>query len=491
MTTASTVKPISIDALFLTSWNPTLGAATTVTYSFMKAVPFEGSAKDNKGFMPMNAAQENAVREALAQWSSVANITFKEVPNGGAEFEQLRFGTNDQGNESAGYSGLPSYGRPSTRVDVYINNKPAYNSTFPNGGYGNTVFLHEIGHAIGLKHPGNYNGSDGVGEPPFLPKAVDNADYTIMAYPDGASEAINGKHPSSPMLYDIPALQYIYGANITWRTGDDVYRFTDDIAPLSIWDAGGVNTFDFSATTKGAIINLNAESFSESAPGLNNISIAQGVKVVNAIGGAAADTLIANAMGNTLNGGAGNDTLKGGAGIDTAVYTGPRSAYTLNLTSGANPGRTVQDQRTAASDGTDTLTSVERLQFADTKVAIDLDGHAGQAAKLLGAVFGASFVSNKQFVSIALSLLDQGVTYEQLATAAVSVTGKTSHVDVASLLWTNLFGAPPTPTQIAPIAAVLDNGMTIGALTVLVADTEFNASLINLVGLSQTGIEFN
>ena len=123
-------------------------------------------------------------------------------------------------------------------------------------------------------------------------------------------------------------------------------------------------------------------------------------------------------------------------------------------------------------------------------MAIDLNGHAGQAAKLLGAVFGVSAVTNKQYVGIALSLLDGGMSYEQLATAAIGVTGKTSNSDAATLLWTNLFGLAPTPNQIAPVVAILDQGMSVGTFTVLVAESSFNADHINLVGLSQAGIEF-
>jgi hypothetical protein len=198
-------------------------------------------------------------------------------------------------------------------------------------------------------------------------------------------------------------------------------------------------------------------------------------------------TFNGTAADESFTGGTGNDTIDGGAGIDTAIYSGPRSSYIFTL--GAST--TVQDKRTTAqSDGTDSLKNIEVLEFSDFSVATDLDGYAGQAVKLLGAVFGAASVSNKQFVGIALSLLDGGMSYEQLASAALRVTGKTSNFDVASLLWTNLFGAAPTVAQVAPIVAILNSGMSQGALTVLVADSSFNAENINLVGLMKTGVEF-
>ena len=74
---------------------------------------------------------------------------------------------------------------------------------------------------------------------------------------------------------------------------------------------------------------------------------------------------------------------------------------------------------------------------------------------------------------------------------AVGAAGKTSHTDVVNLLWTNLVGSAPSPSQAAPIVALLDGGMTVGALTVLAADLDLNTTNIGLVGLVQTGIEYS
>lgn len=226
------------------------------------------------------------------------------------------------------------------------------------------------------------------------------------------------------------------------------------------------------------------------------------VNVVNLIpavvlmGTTGADALAGNAGNDKLSGGngadslvglGGNDTLDGGDGLDTAVYSGPRSAYAIKLGTGA----TVQDKRiTGTTDGTDSLQNIERLKFADVNVATDLDGHAGQAAKLLGAVFGATSVANKQLVGIAISLLDAGMGYEELATAALTVIGKSSPADTASLLWTNIFGVAPSVEQIAPLVDILNGGMSVGTLTVIVAETAFIAEKIDLIGLTQAGIEF-
>lgn len=187
---------------------------------------------------------------------------------------------------------------------------------------------------------------------------------------------------------------------------------------------------------------------------------------------------------DTLFGGAGDDMLIGGEGTDTAVYGGVRSAYTV-VKKGVYTATA-----TSAIDGSDTLILVERFKFDDLVLTFDVVGHAGQAAKVLGVVLGRTFAMDKQLIGIGVSLLDGGLTYEQLAIAAVNLVGKSGHADAVTLLWTNLFGSAPTVDQAAPIVALLDGGVSVGALSVLAADSGFNALNINLVGLAQGGIEY-
>ncbi|MBK6296461.1 MAG: pre-peptidase C-terminal domain-containing protein [Rhodoferax sp.] len=168
-------------------------------------------------------------------------------------------------------------------------------------------------------------------------------------------------------------------------------------------------------------------------------------------------TVLGTSGNDTLSGGAGNDNINGAGGIDAALYSGARANYTFTKT---GSGFIVTD-KTGAS-GTDTLVNVERLAFSDSKVAFDLDGHAGQVAKLLGVVFGNAAVANRQYVGIGLSLLDGGMSYEQLAGLAMSAAGASSHFDVVSLLWTNLFGSAPTSGQAAPVVVLLDGGWVSG-----------------------------
>ena len=203
---------------------------------------------------------------------------------------------------------------------------------------------------------------------------------------------------------------------------------------------------------------------------------------------AAAWTQVGTSANDTIQGTTGNDRIDGGSGIDTVVLAGNRTIFALSHN--ADNSFTIRDESGTA--GTDTLINVERLQFSDSKIALDLDGNAGTTAKILGAVFGAASVSNKQYVGIGLSCLDAGWTYENLMAVALDAAGAKTHAAVVNLLWANLVGSAPTAEQAAPYVAVLDNGTySPGFLGVICAELDLNKTHINLVGLAQTGIEYS
>jgi hypothetical protein len=140
--------------------------------------------------------------------------------------------------------------------------------------------------------------------------------------------------------------------------------------------------------------------------------------------------------------------------------------------------------------GGDFLSGVERIRFDNKKLAIDLDGNAGIAAKILGAVFGKSAVSNKEYVGIGLDLLDKGMSYDTLAGLALNAAKATTNDQIVTTLWTNVVGLVPSTADKAPFIKMLEDGMAPGALAQMAADTSFNTTNINLVGLAQTGIEY-
>lgn len=207
------------------------------------------------------------------------------------------------------------------------------------------------------------------------------------------------------------------------------------------------------------------------------------------------DTLTGGAGNDTLTGGAGNDTINGGAGVDIAAYSATKASCTITKTS---TGFTLS----AGTEGSDTLTNIERLNFADKKVALDINssagvtdfnGNAGITAKILGAVFGAASVSNTVYVGIGLSYLDGGMNYQDLMQLAIDANlgAGASHVAVVNLLYTNVVGTAPSAGDRDYFVGLLDSGAyTVASLGVMAADHSLNTDHINLVGLAQTGIEF-
>jgi len=402
----------AIDALVSSSWAAKAGQAVTLTYSFMTSVPGDASSTDANGFRAMNEVQKDGVRAALATWAAVANITFQEVGSDG----NLQMGTNDQGDASSGYAYLPD-GVSATYL--FTNKLDNYNFSFAPGDYGIAVLIHEIGHTLGFKHPGNYDATGGDIEGPFLPAELDNIDFSQMSYHVGAGFKLNGNYGITPMLYDIQAMQYLYGANMAYHTGADTYAFSKDAPLQCIWDAGGSDTFDFSACTDATVIDLRAGGFSSTSPGYNNVSIAYNVAIERAVAGSGGSVIYANDAGNVIAGGAGNDTvyegagsdqINGNGGTDTVVFGKALSSYDL---SGSLAVLNVN------GDGSDTLAGIARLQFSDTVIQLSnytalISGTAGNDA--LVATAGNQLIAGGAGV-------DTLILSGKLASYALSATG--------------------------------------------------------------------
>lgn len=199
----------------------------------------------------------------------------------------------------------------------------------------------------------------------------------------------------------------------------------------------------------------------------------------------------------TVNGDAGNNTISptlglarhvdGGAGIDTVVIPATL-AQTLIQTHG-NGNTTVHRLTDGAMLD---LTQVERLTFSDTQLALDItgNGHAGQAARLLGALGGPDLLANKALVGEAIRALDSGASAQALAGIALQALGANTANQVAQLLFTNLMGRAGTAQDLQPLADLLAQGTTPGELAVMAGNLDLNATRIDLVGLAGKGIEF-
>jgi serralysin len=239
--------------------------------------------------------------------------------------------------------------------DVWLDYALAGEGFFGRGGY--VVMLHELGHALGLKHP--------FEEGATLPADYDNVRYTIMSYTPHADSRFRVVEqgdggpqiktyfasPITPMVFDIAAIQQRYGADPTTGAGDNVYTPDMDDAPalFAYYDAGGIDELNLSLLTRGSIVDLNPGAYSSlsywsaadqaaywtalhpslagqiasafSEPGTftwsNNLGLAYTTVIENFRGGAAGETVTGNAVANTLRGNGGSDRIFGALGDDS------------------------------------------------------------------------------------------------------------------------------------------------------------------------------
>jgi len=340
-------------------------------------------------FAPFSAAQQAATREAIQSWDDLISVSFQESHINAAD---IAFGNLASAPTTQAYAYLPVSpltGNPiiapqiqDLAGDVWISLSQASNLQLDEGLYGIHTLVHEIGHSLGLSHPGAYNAAPGVSITYGANAEYyqDTRVYSVMSYFNASS--IGARHfdfnvsttvyAATPLIHDILAMQQIYGADMTTRTGDttygfnsnagrDSYDFTLTPAPImAIWDAGGIDTLDASGYATDQIIDLREGALSsiggvtyDTAPTLaevnanraaagyapvgqatydanmallqsspvvgrltDNVGIAYGAEIENGVGGSGNDLMIGNDLDNVLIGNAGDDGLFGGGGSD-------------------------------------------------------------------------------------------------------------------------------------------------------------------------------
>jgi serralysin len=416
------------------TWNGgALDTATTLTFAFRNTNPAGSEHVD--GFSKFSATQMNLATLALQSWADVSNLTFNRVgtgTTGAAAYSDnatILFGNfTDAGGAGAAYAYLPFDHRQASSAegDVWVNTSYSYEKNPKMWDYGMQTLTHEIGHALGFDHPGDYNA--GQGNPTYndADYIEDTRQYTIMSYWSESNTGGNfkGFYSPAPLMTDIYAAQRLYGANLDFQTGDTTYGFnsnadrvwyksptetgiTADHAPIfCAWDAGGVDTFDFSGYDVAQVIDLRNEQFSDVGGMKNNVSISKAVIVdgaivniiENAIGGSARDTITGNNADNTLDGRAGNDILKGlggsdillgGDGADNMIGSGGVDSFTGGLGVDRLNGGAANDIYifTSLDDSLvgaeDTITRLTRLETVNLS-AIDAQTGAGNQAFHLG-----------------------------------------------------------------------------------------------------------
>lgn len=370
-------------------WNngSPVGTAVEVSYSFMSTAPDYAQDSDKKGFSTFTDEQKVATRKIFDMISQQFGITFKEVTDTSSSYGFIRLGNNAQGSTSAGYATYPDTADTKASGDIYLNNEVSDNlSNIVPGTNSWATLVHEIGHAIGLKHPGNYN----AGEPAstiadnFLAAAEDSEANTVMSYvkaPQGQERDFFGK-------YDYLALKYLYGSK-AYNADATTYNLTDADGRLLkiINDTGGVDTINLSALTIAATINLTPGSNSSvgrlasDTVSQNNLSIAFDTIIENVVGTRFSDVMIGNSANNRFESNGGGDTVDGSAGFDLLVIKDSRANFTIQKNA-----TDITFRNTVSNDIT-SIVNVERVQLNDKMVAFDIEGVAGQMYRLYQAAF--------------------------------------------------------------------------------------------------------
>ena len=341
----------------------------TLTYSFPAQASFYGPVygwgETRNNFEALNPVQIAMARKAFDMMSSVTGLNFVETTETAVSHATLRLAMSDRPTPAWTY--IP--GTTEEGGDTWFGNSSQWYDAPVRGNYAFYAFLHEMGHAVGLKHGDDVDGAFGAMTP-----AHDSMEYSVMTYRSyvGASNQYvqneTWGYAQTPMMDDIAALQHMYGANFTTNGGNTIYRWNPATGEVSVngagqgapggnrvfmtlWDGGGVDTYDFSPYTGALTVDLRPGQWSTTSPGqipllgdghlahgnIANALLCRGdlrSLIENAVGGSGNDRITGNSAvnnikglggadvingregGDTLTGGSGSDTLTGGSGKD-------------------------------------------------------------------------------------------------------------------------------------------------------------------------------
>ncbi|MRD46455.1 matrixin family metalloprotease [Caenimonas koreensis DSM 17982] len=464
--------------------NAAMGTATTVSFSFVQSAPLTGPGAT--GFRAFTTAERDHVREILASVSAVTNLSFVEVADTGAG-GQMRFGVSQQA-ATKGVSYAPSASPANaTAGDVWMDVESMV--SLAAGSEGMQALLHEIGHALGLRHPRNVDAGDAWSVQ--WRETDDVSSLTVMT----STQSSDGLFRADWGPLDVAALRYLYGTKAINATSNTyVVGGADAQAERTIVDDGGTDTLDASSSAVGVVLDLTPGHRSsvglsaQAQVAVDNLGIALGTMIESAIGSSQDDVLVGNAGNNTLTGGLGNDDINGGDGRDTAAFAGARADYALSESFGY--------RYVTANDGTsgfDVLSSIERLKFSDVSIAYDVDGgNAGLAVKLLGILLPA-IAANTYYRGVVLSYLDGGGSVNTLIDLGLDLVlgPNASNQQVVTLLYTNLVGFAPDAGSLALYSGMIDShALTKEQLTLLAADVSLNLDHIGYAGIVESGLVY-
>jgi len=427
-----------------------------LTYSFPTLSSYYGShygsGEPQDHFSALNESQERAAREAFAMIAAVTNLTFTEVSETATTHATLRLANSD--TPPAAWTYLPD--TTDAAGDSWFGRSNGWFDDPVLGSYGYYGFIHEILHAVGLKH-GQETGGFGA-----MTDAHDSMEFSVTTYRSyvgAAGEYVENEawgYAQSLMMVDIAALQHLYGANYATNAGNTVYRwdpatgqeFVNGVGKnvpganrifMTLWDGGGNDTYDFSNYATNLSVDLRPGQWSrlsasqiaqlgEGHYARGNIANALTYNgdarslIENAFGGAGKDTIIGNTAANAIKGNAnadrlygleGGDALFGGTGNDTLVGGSGRDAFVFDT----RPSRTANLDRISDFSVADDTIYLENAVF--TKL--------GNAGRLPSTAFWDGLTAHDVSDRVIYDKAHGALYYD------ADGIGKTAQVEIASL----------------------------------------------------------
>ncbi len=487
-------------------WGAVPNKTLNLTFCFMTSeiIPNTSSGYDpskpinsvSDGFVPMTIDQQKAVVAALNVVSSLCNIQFTLSTD--PTTANILYGTNTE-TSSSGSTYIDSKNNDGTfkQVSVFISNffPSVINNLSQIGSFGFNTLLHETGHALGLKHPGAYDSasvplkSDSYKY--YDPIGWDNTQFSIMSYVYGQNSA---PYDSSYASLDIKALQSIYGppsnlSVVTFTVSPTVPIYTSATMGLK------GSTIDLSNQTQGSSVSLMAGTYSsigknsDGSPLHDNIVIPWGSQYTNVVGSSnGGDVIYCNQLNNVIILNGPNDTV---VGSNSAISQVSIPSSWSNFTQSLNQNTLTLTDKTQKF-GVDTLSNVSRVNFNDNvSIAYDLNGNAGQVAKIIGAIFGLSYLSNQTYVGLGLKYMDSGVSFAQLSMLALTATNLTQPADIVKLLFKNIFYQETSSNVVQAYTQMISNGLSISDFLISEENSIANTTSINLSGLSNSGLMYS
>ncbi|TNC48508.1 hypothetical protein FHG66_14250 [Rubellimicrobium rubrum] len=275
----------------------------------------------------LTEAGQSLARKAMTAWEAVADLDFQEVASGG----QIKFDDSDVDSARTEVTGIEDGTINSATINIGTN---YLESGAKVGDYAFRTYIHELGHALGLGHAGTYGVNANYDEALFK---NDSWQQTVMSYFDQQENTdvkLDKAHPVTPMMADIMAIQKMYGAATGGPTGghtrygvdSNINSYLNDFFgsktgslaadAMTIYDAGGIDTIDFSNDTKAQDVKLAGGAFSNVYGLRGNLGIAHGTVIENFVAGSGWDHVLGNDAGNRIRLGAGADEAKGLGGND-------------------------------------------------------------------------------------------------------------------------------------------------------------------------------